>query len=175
MQEQSPYAAPTAIVEDAPSNELRLGGRGERLVAVIIDTIIQIILTMIVLIPVVLVTGAWQSFMNMAMQGQSMPYTWTLGLSGMGIVIFVLVQGYPLAATGQTWGKRLLKLRIVDLEGRKPEFWKMLGLRYGVGWIASLIPVLGTLYALVDVLFIFREDQRCIHDHIAGTRVVVAE
>jgi hypothetical protein len=28
------------------------------------------------------------------------------------------------------------------------------------------------LFHLVDALYIFREDQRCLHDHIAGTRVV---
>jgi hypothetical protein len=30
----------------------------------------------------------------------------------------------------------------------------------------------GTFLVLVDVLFIFRKDRRCVHDHIAGTRVV---
>lgn len=34
--------------------------------------------------------------------------------------------------------------------------------------ILSFIP----FYALVDILFIFREDRRCLHDRIAGTQVV---
>jgi uncharacterized RDD family membrane protein YckC len=25
---------------------------------------------------------------------------------------------------------------------------------------------------LVDILFIFRKDERCLHDHLAGTHVV---
>ena len=35
-----------------------------------------------------------------------------------------------------------------------------------------MIPVLGPLFSLVNVCFIFREDRRCIHDLIAGTQVV---
>ncbi|MEA2700447.1 MAG: hypothetical protein QOI66_4718, partial [Myxococcales bacterium] len=45
-------------------------------------------------------------------------------------------------------------------------------LRGVVNGIISAIPYLGGLYALVDALFIFRDDRRCIHDLIAGTRVI---
>jgi uncharacterized RDD family membrane protein YckC len=31
---------------------------------------------------------------------------------------------------------------------------------------------LGGLLAVVDVLFVFRRDRRCLHDLVAGTRVV---
>ena len=43
-------------------------------------------------------------------------------------------------------------------------------LRTVLNWIIALVP----FYALVDVLFIFRNDQRCIHDLIAGTKVIKA-
>jgi uncharacterized RDD family membrane protein YckC len=36
----------------------------------------------------------------------------------------------------------------------------------------ALIPVIGGFLPLVDVLFIFRHDRRCIHDLLAGTNVV---
>ena len=92
-----------------------------------------------------------------------------------GFAIMVAVQGYPLAQAGQTWGKKLLKLKIVNLDGSQPDFLRLIGLRYGSGALISLIPVVGSFYGFVDALFIFREDKRCIHDHIAGTRVVVAD
>jgi uncharacterized RDD family membrane protein YckC len=38
-------------------------------------------------------------------------------------------------------------------------------------WLNTLIGII-PFYGLVDVLFIFREDKRCIHDLIAGTHVV---
>ena len=41
-------------------------------------------------------------------------------------------------------------------------------LRVIVNTVLSLIP----FYTLVDILLIFREDRRCIHDMIAGTKVV---
>ena len=34
--------------------------------------------------------------------------------------------------------------------------------------------VLGFVFLFVDYCFIFREDQRCLHDLIAGTQVVRA-
>ena len=37
---------------------------------------------------------------------------------------------------------------------------------------ASMVPMLGGFASLVDALCIFREDRRCIHDLIAGTRVI---
>lgn len=36
----------------------------------------------------------------------------------------------------------------------------------------SLIPAIGQLFAVIDTLCIFWEDRRCIHDLIAGTKVV---
>jgi uncharacterized RDD family membrane protein YckC len=92
-----------------------------------------------------------------------------------GFAVFVAVQGYPLATAGQTWGKRLLKLKIVDLEGRKPSLLKLLAVRYFANRVIVAIPLVGPLYSIADPLIIFGKDRRCLHDHIAGTRVVVAE
>lgn len=165
-QQQNPYSTPEAIVADIES-ELRLGGRGERLVAAIVDGLIMIAIVM----PAMFFSGYFSGILAGREPPVLAQVLWTLG----AFAIFILVQGYPLARSGQTWGKKLLKLRIVDLSGAKPDLLRLIGFRYGSTQLISLVPVLGTIYAFVDVLFIFAADRRCLHDHIAGTRVVVAD
>ena len=83
------------------------------------------------------------------------------------IVIFI-IQMVLLGTRGQTIGKIALNIRIVDARtGTHPGVARLVLLRTIVNWILGIIP----FYALVDALFIFREDQRTIHDMIAGTRV----
>ncbi|MNN94322.1 RDD family protein [compost metagenome] len=89
-----------------------------------------------------------------------------------GVAAFLLVNGHFLKNYGQTLGKRLLKIAIVDLDGKVPELGNLLLKRYLLWWLLAYIPVVGVLVVLVDYLFIFRADRRCLHDLAAGTRVV---
>ena len=166
MSEQNPYSAPQADLAE-PEVELQLGGRGERLGAVIIDGLMM----MAILLPAMFMTGYFSGVMQGVKPSYGMQMLWGV----LGFVVFVVVQGYPLSESGQTWGKKLLKLKIVDLQGAKPDFLKLIAMRYGIGAVIQLIPIAGSIYGLVDALFIFREDKRCIHDHLAGTRVVIAK
>ncbi len=95
--------------------------------------------------------------------------------AAVGFIVFLVVQGVPLNATGQTWGKRITGIKIVDLAGNKPPFGKLIGLRYLPVGVASNIPFIGPIISIVNVLLIFRGDRRCGHDLIAGTRVVQAK
>ncbi len=51
---------------------------------------------------------------------------------------------------------------------------RLVFLRYGGPGLIGQIPFLGSLFSLLDALFIFSEERRCIHDHFADTKVVVA-
>lgn len=83
------------------------------------------------------------------------------------------IQSYFLLDAGQTLGKKALGIRLVSADtGAQPHWLALLLLREPLSIVISLIPVIGQLYRIVDVLFMFREDQRCLHDHIAGTVVV---
>jgi uncharacterized RDD family membrane protein YckC len=88
--------------------------------------------------------------------------------------IFVVVQGLLLARRGQTIGKIALRIRITRRDGSPVSLRRMLGLRYGVGYVFAIIPMLGQLFTLVDSLLIFRSSRRCLHDVMADTIVVKA-
>ncbi len=90
------------------------------------------------------------------------------------VILFILfaIQAYYLTVEGQSLGKRWLKIRIVDAETQRVGgFSKNVLVRSVLNFILSFVPV----YGLVDVLFIFREDRRCVHDLMAGTIVVNAK
>lgn len=77
-----------------------------------------------------------------------------------------------LSRRGQTLGKRAMKIQVVKGDGSVPGFLHGFLLRYVVNALPRAIPVVGVLYPLLDCLFVFRANRRCVHDLIAGTRVV---
>lgn len=95
--------------------------------------------------------------------------------AGVGALLLLGIQIYLLVTRGQTLGKMMLGIKIVNFEdGLNPGFVKVVLLRLIVNGFIGAVPFLGLIYTLVDTLFIFREDRRCIHDLIAGTMVVKA-
>ena len=65
-----------------------------------------------------------------------------------------------------------MKIKIVDLQGDQVGISKLYFLRYLFFSLVSQVPQVGGLIGLVDVLFIFGKERRCLHDLLAGTRVV---
>lgn len=168
---QDPYRSPDAYVADADSHGAPDPAiRWLRLAAILIDGCIGLA----VIVPLMFVGGYWDAAFEAGRAGGfgMMPLGTTLLWAVIGFVVFVLIQGYPLNASGQTWGKKVVSLRIVDMQGNKPSLVDLLVKRYLPTHAIANIPCLGTIYVLVDSLMIFRQDQRCLHDLIAGTRVV---
>jgi uncharacterized RDD family membrane protein YckC len=105
-----------------------------------------------------------------AMAPQNM-FGWLLIAAG-GVVVFI-VQVWMLSTRGQTIGKRLLGVRIVGhVDEANPGFLRAVALRAVVPGLIGMIPGVGFVFSLIDVCFIFREDRRCVHDFIAGTKVI---
>lgn len=166
--DQNPFAPPTARVDDVATGDLELAGRGQRLISAIVDGLIQggvywllaaTVLKSIVPNPT---TGAGAGFASMA---TSMVVS---------IVLFLLLQGYLLVTTGQSIGKKLVGLRIVRTSGERVDPGRLIGLRYVLIWVIATIPFIGWIFALADVLMIFRDSRKCLHDNIADTIVIKA-
>jgi len=87
---------------------------------------------------------------------------------------FLAVNCYFLIKNGQTIGKYLLGVRIADLNGDIPAFWRIIFLRYLPTAVLGLFGFLGGVVSTLDSLMIFRRSRRCLHDLIAGTRVLKA-
>jgi uncharacterized RDD family membrane protein YckC len=87
-------------------------------------------------------------------------------------IIFFLLHGFLLQQYGQTLGKRIMGIAIMTMDNQKPAFMLLIIQRYLSQWIIGMVPVIGIFLRLADILAIFRPDKRCIHDHIAKTKVV---
>ena len=124
-----------------------LAPRGSRLAAALIDSAIAMVIYLVAIaanIPEILIVG---------------------------LLALAAYQIYLLSAFGQTIGKRAMKVKIVTHDREiNGGFVTNVLLRTVLNSIIAFVP----FYALVDILFIFRNDQRCIHDLIAGTKVIKA-
>lgn len=137
---------------DAPMDVLYPAERWRRLVAWLVD---------LPLSPAAFVAG-------MLLADMGVPAMGTLALLVLGIA-GVPYQVVLLRREGQTVGKHLMRIRIVDEEsGVKGTVFKNIVLRYFVNWVLTLIPP----YVVIDHLFIFAKNRRCVHDYLAGTKVV---
>ena len=142
--------------QDTPPKQLILAKKISRIYAVLIDSLIGI-LTMIP--GVVLLKYANE---NVGI--------WCLVLSYLALMI---AQTYYLVKVGQSLGKKVIGIKIVRTDDEKvPGFAKVIILRSFIPGLIGAIPYAGWVFVLVDYLFIFRDDRRCLHDLLAQTRVV---
>ncbi len=167
MTVENPYQPPKAEVIQTPPDESELAERGTRLGAVLVDGLIGLVVGVPIMFGLMFGLGIYDYIIS-----QAKPLPFLVITAALSFVVFVLVHGYLLRKNGQTLGKRAFSIRISNLDGGVPPFSKLVGLRYLPIYLVTLIPVLGGILGLVDVLFIFRADRRCIHDLIAGTKVV---
>lgn len=138
----------------------------DRLWAVIIDGLI--------FFPLALGMGAAAYMMKIGSlsSGVGLMVSAALGLGMLGLAGY---QIYLLSAAGQTIGKRQMGLRIVRVKDlANGGFVTNVLMRGVVRAIIGMIPIVGTIFVFADPLCIFRADRRCLHDHIAGTCVIIA-
>jgi uncharacterized RDD family membrane protein YckC len=163
----NPYSAPkTDLSEQRAPDEAELAGRGRRLGAAILDTIIMVALTFV---PILMFMGGWSAYIAKAQEGS---YMFTLLGTIFGFVMYLLVNGYFLAKDGQSIGKKILGIKIVRTDGSKADFTRIVTRRLLPVQACNLIPVVGPFLPVIDALLIFRNSKKCIHDDIADTVVI---
>ena len=164
----NPYAAPAARVQEVASGDaMAKASRGARLAAVLLDAvpIIAVAIAAAILLPALGRGG------NGAMPPWGMAAFAVMGGAFLAYGIYQLVM---LHRHGQTFGKKLMGIRIVRKDGSRAGLGRIFWLRYFVPGVIGNIPLLGALFALADPLFIFGEEKRCLHDLFADTIVVDA-
>jgi uncharacterized RDD family membrane protein YckC len=159
----NPYAPPRATVLDIPSlSGLSLAGRGTRLGAVLLDSVVF----MIVYVPLLVGVSV-----AMPSEGNVGPvFIAGLVLTLVGVIACFWVTILFLMRNGQTIGKKLLGIKIVRTDGSAASFSRIFWLRAVVNALIGIVP----FYGLIDVLFIFNEERQCLHDKLADTMVVEA-
>ena len=168
------FAPPKAELAD-PANPAEgpvLAGRGMRLVAVIIDAL----LNGLIFLPVYFMMGG-AAMMGFDPQSPPDPASMMGAMFKAmlpGYLVIGVVQGWSLHAFGGTLGKKLLGLRIVRTDGSRAGFVRLFFGRGAAAVLPGVIPLIGALYVLIDSLVIFRDSRQCLHDQIADTKVVTA-
>jgi uncharacterized RDD family membrane protein YckC len=144
-------------------NTKRVGGkatRGDRFISALIDGLIGMVASIPIFMYVDLAELAEPSFL--------------LGLSllGYGLVLSFILHGYLLYHYGQTIGKNFMSIRIENLDDTKAELSTIYLKRILPMQVVSIIPFGGQFIAgIVNPLFIFGKEKRCVHDYIAKTKV----
>ena len=181
------YAAPQAEVDDVKDDAEagELAGRGERLGAAMIDGLVVLI---VMYVPFFSVwgTAGFKEMMEAAAAKASNPIeaqltTWGFFLRGasgvaivIGLLLIIALNIYFVRKNSQSIGKKLVGIKVVRSDGSHAPLGRIFWLRNFPYYLIYNIPFIGKLFSLVDPLFIFGEQRRCIHDYIADTIVVKA-
>lgn len=147
-----------------------LAGRGDRLIAVILDTL----LFTVVVIPLTLFAGfSINDLLFYEIDGFGLDSIRPMLAGGTASLLVTGLQIFLLARDGQTVGKRLMGIRIASYASdQHPGFLRIVGLRMFLPAVITSIPCVGFLFSLLNILFIFGSEKRCLHDLIAGTKVI---
>ncbi|MGY4514746.1 RDD family protein [Lysobacter sp. HA18] len=95
-----------------------------------------------------------------------------LATTALLLIGLVVANVIGLDRSGQTLGKRLVGIRILRSDGSHPTLGRSFGLRAVVPFVISFF--FGP-FGLIDVLWIFGNEHRCLHDLLADTIVVPAQ
>jgi uncharacterized RDD family membrane protein YckC len=159
-----PYGGPPYDQGRTPYGGPELGASWRRLVARVIDTVIVVVVG----------TAIALSFSGVHPDDWSGSDQWGIGV--ITTLVYFLYDGFQHARYGRTLGKRALDLRVVRVQDGRPPTTEAGWTRGGVYTLPLLVPCLGSLFWLVDVLWHLWDHpwRQCLHDKAARTVVIRA-
>jgi uncharacterized RDD family membrane protein YckC len=93
-----------------------------------------------------------------------------LPLAYLGAFALHIVQCVYIARRGQSLGKIAMGIRLANYRNDAiPDFGRSVVVRI---WLTNLLAAFVPFFGLIDILMIFGSGSRCIHDMMAGTRVI---
>ena len=156
----NPYAAPRAAVADhGTGGDTALASRGQRLLAAIVDGLLIYVFAGSVAVAAYFMASSVVAWF----------------IAAASVIVVLVWNAMLIARHSQTVGKRAVKIRMVRSDGSDASFSRLFFLRGALVLLLWSLPFIGALFWLVDVLCIFREDRRCVHDMMADTKVVLAD
>lgn len=171
----SPRGAAPAPTVSRPSAErvmrVRVTGFGRRFVAATVDAAILFVFSLLVTTITALILGAPMPHAkeigpDLLVAGILDRSPMAVGAIGLFVGLTVLYQLYFASMSGQTIGMRLCGIRLISTRGRAPG--PVRGLIRVAALVVSVLPGgLGWLWAIFD------REHRALHDHLAGTYVIL--
>ncbi len=166
MTEQTIIPPSVPQAQTAPRQTFVYGTFMDRLIAITLDMIVLNIALFVLVIPLMAATlfAGFLAGPSVGIVGGisgTAFSSWSLSV----IVNWLYFAGCESSPAGATLGKRLMKLRVLDEQGRRLSFGRAT-LRY-FGKIVSYVPLM-----LGFIMALFTTRKQALHDLIAGTIVI---
>ena len=153
-----------------PRGAFVLATVGNRFVAVFVDYILVVVISMILLIPFYMALFSQIMDLSRHTHGPFTPPTFSME---MHLYSYAISYGVPaayeiffLGTYGATLGKMLMKIKVVTADGQPISYGRATG-RHFAKYLSKFTLGIGYLIAIWD------DEKRALHDRLAGTRVVV--
>ncbi len=169
----NPYQAPESdLTPSGFASASELAGRGTRLAASILDGLFYLAF----MLPGILVLLLGMENPQAAAMGRGMEMFAGAGgaLLLVGFVAWGVITIRLVADNGWTLGKRVCSIRVVRSDGSDASVGRIFFQRNVIINLLGMIPIAGAFISIGNILFIFGDGRRCLHDRIADTIVVQA-
>ncbi|ENN9982529.1 RDD family protein [Vibrio vulnificus] len=153
-------------MEEMQDNPYLLASRWSRVGAAIIDSVVL----GIVMLPLAYFTGGFDGLVQDPPVEPSFSYQVVMAL--LGFSLYCVVNWKLLGQSGQTVGKKAMKIKVVNIDGSQAKVQDLVFKRYAFMVFISYIPLVGGILNLINLIMIFGKQKRALHDRVAKTRVI---